>query len=324
MLKVFFDKGHVPHNKIVLTAEEESYLRDNYATKSNVEMAAKLKIHPKTVLRMRTRMGLKRTPEQIALICNNKKKRDIVKWRLKVQKIEGGGRENSIAKYHLLKWIEKNRPFSRKKILVYKNSDFKNYDDLILIFKRHYEDFLVQRENRRLRKIRQEKEKVEKAEKRDARLLEKSKVKEQRSIEKAKKQEKLDDAKKEREIKLEEKRKIQEKKNEEIKQKAIAKAAVRSVTLKKRQDEEDREKRFEEIKASRPKSVQEANLQLIKEDKVPIKVDHRTTVWVSKSKCEIINGEWVKKTPLNIVLQEEINNKPKKHERKKGLLDKVE
>lgn len=319
----FFETGHVPYNKRILSSEEETYLRENYATTPKVDMAKKLKLNPNTILRIMNRMNLKRTPDEIALIRANKRKRGN-DWKLKVQKIEGGGRENKLASYHLFKWIKQNGKFTNKKILVYKNSEYDNYNDIVLIFKRHYEDFFIIRENRKARAEKKHVDELEKSKKRDDRLLEKKKIEAERAVETAKRKEAHDKIEAERAIKREEKRKIKEKKDAEILQKALAKAAVRGVTLKKRLDEEEREKRFEAIKASRPKSLSESNQQLLQEDKVPVELDHRTTVWVKKSKCDFVNGKWIKKTPLNIVIQEELNLKPKKHERKEGLLDKAE
>lgn len=275
----FFKEGHVPANKRIFTPEEEQYIKDNYAKVTKVEMAEKLKLNPHTILRIMTRMGLKRTQEEIDFVLSKKRKRDS-NWTMAVRKIEGGGRGNPRANYHLTKWIKTNGEFSSKKVLVYKNAKFDDFNDLVLINKRGFASFM---------------------EKRPKRIL-------------------WNTTKEEREKKKELKREFLRKKEADLQKKAIVKAVVKSQTLKKKHEKEEAEKRFEAIKASRPKTPEEAHNQLVSEGKVPVKLDHKTTIWVLKSKCEFVDGAWVKKTPLNIVAQKEKDNlkliikKPKRNE----------
>lgn len=86
--------------------------------------------------------------------------------------------------------------------------------------------------------------------------------------------------------------------------KTKAKALVNDIARKKRILAEEREKQFDEIKKNTVnKSVMESNYQLVDEDRVPVKHDAKTTVWVKKSKCEQLeDGSWIKKTPLNITI----------------------
>lgn len=236
-----FRTGHTPPNKIILTAEQERFLLENYGTMTKVSLAKEFKVNVSTILEMMTRRGLKRTPEQLKNIIANKpgiSKETLEDIAMVNRRIEGGGRGKGKVRWQLEKWILNNENFSTDKILVYKNKEEK-YEDLILIKKSKYKAFVKEREKRLT-------------------LNSKLVIKQQ-----------------------------------------IASLRKTSV-IEKQKEVELQEKKYDEIKSTTPKGTDEAIDQLIKEDKVAIKIDSRTTVWVNRSKCDFVNGEWVRKKPLSI------------------------
>lgn len=63
-------------------------------------------------------------------------------------------------------------------------------------------------------------------------------------------------------------------------------------------EQEDRMDKF--LSSYKQKSPNEAALELMAENKVPVKIDHRTTIWVKREKCiQLENGTWVKKENTN-------------------------
>ena len=58
-----FITGNKPHNKISSTSED--FIRENYKTMTNPEMGNKLGVHPKSIIRIMNRLGLKRNVEDI-------------------------------------------------------------------------------------------------------------------------------------------------------------------------------------------------------------------------------------------------------------------
>ena len=85
-----------------------------------------------------------------------------------------------------------------------------------------------------------------------------------------------------------------------LKTKTKVNSPLRTNVIEKQKEEESQQKRFEEIKTTSPKNTSEAIDQLVQEDKVAIKIDSRTTVWVKKNKCRFVNGVWERIKPLNV------------------------
>jgi hypothetical protein len=266
-----------PINTIELTDEQIQYIKNNYKTTKNPELAKALGLKDATLQKKMRELNIVRTKEEIKYVWSLRAKPNSKKLSLAGLKIEGGGKSiGGKTRWHRDKWITKNGDFSKtKKILVYKD-EVGNFDDLILISKKKFAEHIRKRDKRKI-------------------LFDKAT----------------------------EKKRIKDDKQKKEQIKAIASATVRNINIKKKLEKEEMEKKFEAIKASRPKTPQEAHNQLVDAGKVPIKLDHKTTVWVSKSKCELIDGIWVKKTPLNIVIQQEqesFKNKTFKHGKTKEAI----
>lgn len=140
-----FSKGHVPPNKKELSKEEEQYILENYRTTLNKDLAAKLGVAPKTMLRIFRRLGIKRTPEeaQAVSMLRKKPKLDFQSRR----NIEGGGKKNGRAVWHKKIWTSKNGPIPEDSILVYSTKKYDSVEDLILIKKSKFDAFVKKRDS---------------------------------------------------------------------------------------------------------------------------------------------------------------------------------
>lgn len=266
-------------NKIILTEEQELFIRENYKTMNGFQLSAGTGLTLRTIKRRMAEFGLVRTEEEKKAVWSKRRMPEPTDIAKRNRKIEGGGRGNLKTKWHLDKWNAKNGPFSYKHMLVYYNGKFGDFSDLKLIRKNRYDSFVEDR--------------IAREEKRQKREIVLAAV----SIKKAEK-EKVDKVKRE----------------ESAKRSAIS--AKKAVAAKKYKDAEElRIKQFDEIKANSPKTIKEVRKQLVENEMVPVKLNHKTTIWVKKDKCEQQeDGTWVKKTPLNVVKKEELENlKNKKH-----------
>jgi hypothetical protein len=231
-------------NKIVLTLDQEEWLLANYKTTTKRTMAEKFDgITPQSVSRVLLRYGLVRTSEERrALVLANLDAMRSVGIDISVKlrrKIEGGGRNAPVQNMHLQRWIKTNGNFSIKRILVYANAQYDNFNDLKLIDKCGYDTYIVKRKER-LR--------------------------------------------------------IKSRKDEAVKRNAINNARAE----KRRKANELFEKNSAIIKQTAAKSEAEATQQLKEDDRVPVKLDDKTTIWPKRSKCtQLPDGTWVKNTPLD-------------------------
>lgn len=78
---------------------------------------------------------------------------------------------------------------------------------------------------------------------------------------------------------------------------SVAKKARRIILSERKRAEDSAKANFEEFKRNyKQKSVVEAQKELVDQGKVPVKLDSKTTIWVSRDKCvRLDSGEWVKK-----------------------------
>jgi len=321
-------------NKTKITRKQDSFIRDNYKTMNGFQLSAGTGLTHRVIKRRMSELGLVRTDAEKKAVWAKRRLPDPKEISKRNQKIEGGGRGKNQAKYHLDKWNAKNGTFSNKHMLVYKNGKFDDYNDLKLIRKWRYDIFVKERDDRfeqaKKKLIKKEQKEITDKENRKNRVIEKEK----KAVEKKKKDAIKEENRKKRTIEREKKeaekkqkreivlavmaeKKVEKEKIEKAKRAENAKKmAISSKKLlaakKNKEAAEERQKKLEEIKANSPKTMKEFQQRLVKEEKVPVKLDHKTTIYVKKSLCtQLENGTWVKATPLNIVQ----SNKPKKHEK---------
>lgn len=156
-----FPIGHKPHNKVEISPEMEQFIRDNYRTMNNIELGKKIGVVPKSMYRILKNMGITRTKEEIAVMVQTrnkfteKAKTGIVKRR----KIEGGGRNNRRAEWHLKCWIDKNGEVPTDCILMYKTKNYNDKNDVVLVKRNKYDAFVKKRdENLEIENKRKERE----------------------------------------------------------------------------------------------------------------------------------------------------------------------
>ena len=153
--------------KVVLTLEDELFIRSNYKTMLNKDLAERFGIVPKSMLRILKRLGITRTKEEIAAVV---KLRDTSK---------GNGREKllKIAEWHKKQWRKHNGDIPDDSVLMYATKNYESWEDLVLVKKTKAEAFISKRElsiERTQRKIAEEekKKKIEfKKERKEKRAL---------------------------------------------------------------------------------------------------------------------------------------------------------
>jgi len=267
---------------VELSDENIQYIKDNYLNTTNPALAAKLGLHPATLRKKMNELNIIRSAEERKKVWGLRGKADPAKLSLATCMIETcDGVNIGKRRWHRDKWILNNGKFSaKKKMLVYKD-DIGNFDDLILIYKRNYYAHIKNRDARKTRtEVKSKKEAILDA---NRKLREEAKAKKEAIL----------DATEDEKIAI-----------------AFKKAAKYAIAMKKKQEADEMERKFEAIKAARPKNMRESNIQLAKEDKVPVKLDAKTTIWVKRDKCtEVSPGIWQKNSPLNVVKHNEEANK---------------
>lgn len=236
--------------KFEFTDEQEQFLRDNYATMTNQEMADKLGFKRTFIKDKMHELGIIRTADDTKhLIVRTNREKDHKKIALQRLKIEGGGRDARCkTKWHLKKWQTINGELKPKQVLVYRTGDFDNFEDLMVISRSKFANFV-----------------------------------------------RIRDKKKEQARRKEEKERLKS-----MKKPKRVKAAISPESLERRKAAADAREKFEEFKKNyKPKTIAQAQEELVNDGKVPVKIDHRTTVWVRRDKCvRLDNGSWVKKSSL--------------------------
>jgi hypothetical protein len=163
-------------------------------------------------------------------------------------KIEGGSRNNSKSRWHLVKWQTLNGPLKKRQMLVYRTGDFDSFEDLMVISRSKFANFVRIRE----------------------------KKKEQA------------------------RRKEEKEKQKQLKKPKRVKSAPSLESIERRKAASAANEKFAEFKRNyKQKTIAQAQEELVNEGKVPVKIDHKTTVWVRRDKCvRLDNGSWVKKSSL--------------------------
>lgn len=236
--------------KFAFSPEQEQYLRDNAATKTNAEIAEALGFKKSFIKDKVRELGIVRTETQTkSLISRTNLAKDHKKIAAQRLKIEGGGRDAKCkTKWHLKKWQTINGELKPKQVLVYRTGDFDNFEDLMVITRSKFANFV---------RIRDKKKEIakRKAEKDKAKLLKQKPKRVTHSVE----------------------------------------------SIERRKESAAAREKFEEFKKNyKPKTIAQAQEELVNEGKVPVKLDHKTTIWVKREKCvRLENGNWVKKSSLS-------------------------
>lgn len=289
-------------NKVILTKEQESFIRDNYKTMNGFQLSVGTRLTHRIIKRRMSELGLVRTDEEKNAVWAKRRMPDVKEIANRNRKIECGGRGNYKTKYHLDKWNAENGSFSSKHMLVYKNGKFDDYNDLKLIRKWRYDIFVNDRdshlENAKNRLIKREEKALIDEANRKKRAIEKEKkdvIKDAINKEKKQKREIVLAA---LALKKEEKEKIEKVKRAETAKRMAISAKKANITKKNKEANEERQKQLDEIKAN-SKPLKETHATMLKEEKVRVRIDHRTTIYVKKSLCvQLENGDWVKNTNI--------------------------
>lgn len=253
-MKALMAKADNPRTvKFEFTDEQEQFLRDNYATMTtmtNQEMADKLGFKRTFIKDKMRELGIIRNMDQTkSLISRTNLEKDHKKIAAQRLKIEGGGRDARCkTKWHLKKWQTLNGELKPKQVLVYRTGDFDNFEDLMVISRSKFANFV-----------------------------------------------RIRDKKKEQAARKAEKERLKQ-----LKRPKRLKSAPSPESLERKKADYAAREKFEEFKRNyKPKTIAQAQEELVNDGKVPVKIDHRTTVWVRRDKCvRLENGSWVKKSSL--------------------------
>jgi len=131
----------------IISSEDEQFLKDNYKTMLNKDLAEKIGVMPKSITRILKRLGISRTVEEAKhvrnLKCNDYGNKNI----------EKGGNQ-----YHKKCWIKANGKIRKDLILMYANKQYDNWKDLVTVKKISVDKFILKREAR-LEKLAKQKNK---------------------------------------------------------------------------------------------------------------------------------------------------------------------